>query len=271
MHITTIITSLNSKKWIAGAIDSFLIQEYKDKELIIFDGMSTDGTHEIIDDYTKKHPDLIKWINEKDQGISDARNKAIAHASGDYIGFLGADDRLLPGIYGKMKEYLELSLFDEVELFYFDSYFRYQDKFFKPRTIKGFLSSQIKFRLVELLYYLPLAPGEAFYYNRKIFDKKKFNIENKNTMDYEFNLEICQNSKNKYISIPFFGVINYIVDGISAKQEKNQFISAIKLQFKYSRAVMKIIPIFYILRYLALKTALLIEKVLSFITQKNKF
>lgn len=48
IKITTIITSFNSENWISGAIDSFLVQDYDDKELIIFDGISTDGTHKII-------------------------------------------------------------------------------------------------------------------------------------------------------------------------------------------------------------------------------
>ena len=92
MKISVIITVFNGAKYIASAIESFLAQSYENKELVIVDGISTDGTHEIISDYEKRFPQTIKWIQEKDSGISNARNIALKYVSGDVVGFLGCDD-----------------------------------------------------------------------------------------------------------------------------------------------------------------------------------
>ena len=94
MKISVIITVFNGEKYLRKAIDSFLSQQYDEKELIIVDGKSTDGSHEIIADYKTRFPHLIKWINQPDTGISNGRNIALQNATGDIVGFLGADDFL---------------------------------------------------------------------------------------------------------------------------------------------------------------------------------
>lgn len=105
IKITTIITSLNTKETIAHAIESFLQQDYEHKELIIVDGKSTDGTCDIIRKYINLYPKLIIWINSSDTGIHNARNIAVRVATGDIIGFLGADDLLHKDIYTKLSYY----------------------------------------------------------------------------------------------------------------------------------------------------------------------
>ena len=72
--ISIITVSLNSKKFLQQSINSVLNQSYKNYELIIIDGQSTDGTLDII----KKNKSKIDyWISEKDNGFSAAVNKGI--------------------------------------------------------------------------------------------------------------------------------------------------------------------------------------------------
>jgi glycosyltransferase len=64
-------------------------QSYRNREHIVVDGGSTDGTLEVIE----KHRDKItKWISEPDDGLYSAMNKGISMATGDVIGFLHSDD-----------------------------------------------------------------------------------------------------------------------------------------------------------------------------------
>lgn len=89
MKITVITVCFNSVDTIEKAIKSVINQDYLDKEYIIVDGGSTDGTLDII----RKYEDYItKWISESDNGIFDAMNKGIGMASGDVIAFLNSDD-----------------------------------------------------------------------------------------------------------------------------------------------------------------------------------
>jgi len=89
LPLVSIITVVyNGEKKIEQAIQSVLGQSYKNIEYIIIDGGSKDGTMEIV----KKYQDQLRWISEKDEGISDAFNKGIKIASGEIIGIINADD-----------------------------------------------------------------------------------------------------------------------------------------------------------------------------------
>ena len=87
--VTIITVVLNNKKKLEKALKSIFHQSYKNIELIVIDGGSTDGTKNIIKKYQKK---INYWISEKDDGIYDAINKGIKKSTGDIIGILHSDD-----------------------------------------------------------------------------------------------------------------------------------------------------------------------------------
>lgn len=81
----------NCTNVIEQAILSVAEQTYKNIELIIIDGASTDGTVDIIKRYSDKGK-IAYWCSEPDDGIYCALNKGIDMATGDYIHVLGSDD-----------------------------------------------------------------------------------------------------------------------------------------------------------------------------------
>lgn len=91
MKISIITVCFNSEATIKWTILSVLSQKYTEIEYIIVDGNSSDGTVNIITDFSKKD-DRIKWISEPDKGLYDAMNKGIAMATGGYLGIINADD-----------------------------------------------------------------------------------------------------------------------------------------------------------------------------------
>lgn len=67
-------------------------------EILVADGASTDGTIDLLQGHA---PRLAWWISEPDCGVADAWNKALKHARGEWILFLGADDWLVePSAWG---------------------------------------------------------------------------------------------------------------------------------------------------------------------------
>ena len=89
MKFSIITAVYNARDTLADALESILAQEYPDVELVVIDGASSDGTLDVLEEY-RDHIDIL--ISKPDQGIYDALNKGIQHATGDVIGFLHADD-----------------------------------------------------------------------------------------------------------------------------------------------------------------------------------
>ncbi len=90
MKISLITVCYNSAKTIEKTIQSVLAQTYADIEYIVVDGLSKDGTIDIVNNYKSK---IAKIISEKDKGMYDALNKGIQAATGEIVGILNADDR----------------------------------------------------------------------------------------------------------------------------------------------------------------------------------
>lgn len=89
--ISVIIAVYNGKATLPQCLDSVTQQTYKNIELIVIDGGSSDGTVEVLNARSQQ---IAYWISEPDRGIYSAWNKALGQAKGDWICFLGADDYL---------------------------------------------------------------------------------------------------------------------------------------------------------------------------------
>ena len=89
--ISIVTIAYNCEKEIEETILSVINQQYVNKEYLIIVGASKDGTMDVVNKYRDKI-DVI--ISEPDKGRSDAFNKGIAHATGDYIVMMNAGDLL---------------------------------------------------------------------------------------------------------------------------------------------------------------------------------
>src|SRR5579871_4897782 len=89
MKISIVIATFNAAKYVAECLDSCIEQTWPDKEIIVIDGGSTDGTVEII---RRRQRHIAFWVSEPDNGIYDAWNKALTHVTGSWVLFRGADD-----------------------------------------------------------------------------------------------------------------------------------------------------------------------------------
>ncbi|MEO8113425.1 MAG: glycosyltransferase family 2 protein [Phenylobacterium sp.] len=91
MRISVVTVCRNSAKTIGHTLESFFRQDHADKELVVVDGASTDGTLDIVRSFPSKG---VVLISEPDKGIYDAMNKGLAAFGGEAVGFLNSDDRL---------------------------------------------------------------------------------------------------------------------------------------------------------------------------------
>lgn len=91
--VTVVTVAFNSAGRISRTIDSIAAQTHPRIEYIIVDGGSSDGTVELL---RQREADIDVWLSERDRGISDAFNKGIALASGQFISLVNSDDWMDP-------------------------------------------------------------------------------------------------------------------------------------------------------------------------------
>jgi len=102
--ISVLIPAYNVELYLRECIDSVLNQTMQDFEIICIDDASTDGTRNILEDYQKKDSRIKVFCHEKNKGQSSGRNDALAHATGDYVYMLDADDRIVPEAFEELYE-----------------------------------------------------------------------------------------------------------------------------------------------------------------------
>jgi glycosyltransferase involved in cell wall biosynthesis len=130
--VSTIIAVYNCADYIAESVASALGQTFRDQEIIVIDGGSTDGTVERLQPYR----DRIKFMVQTGKGVANARNEAIKASRGEFIAILDADDKWLPHKLEVQMEYLrshpEIGLLFADE-YYYDAQGRYRGRWFQCR------------------------------------------------------------------------------------------------------------------------------------------
>ncbi|MBO1623983.1 glycosyltransferase [Bacillus arachidis] len=96
--VSVIIPVYNVEKYITQCIESLLNQTLQECEFIFINDGSTDNSREIIEKY-KELDDRIILINQRNQGVSVARNRGLHLAVGEYVGFVDADDSVKRDMY----------------------------------------------------------------------------------------------------------------------------------------------------------------------------
>lgn len=203
MKISVVTVCYNSEKVIERTVQSVVNQTFDDFEYIIIDGASTDKTLEIIEHYQLK-TDKIKIFSEKDKGIYDAMNKGIAHATGDYIVFLNADDVFL---HENVLKLAAEKMNDNKALYYGDLVFLEKS------------TGKLNNRKQNNVNYIYLCGGMLFhpaiFASKKLFDKVGiFDTQYKIVADYDWVIRALVQFKAscKYLDMP----ITVFADGEGA-------------------------------------------------------
>lgn len=179
MKISIITVTFNAAETLEASLQSLIEQDYANKELIVIDGGSTDGTLEILEKY-KQHISIL--VTEKDNGLYDALNKGISKATGDLIGILHADDLYLhPAVLSHYVDVLNSSAADAV---YANLY--YVNRSDINKIIRKWQSGNYN---DQSFYNGWMPPHPTFFVKRKIYEKYgNFDLNFKTAADYELML-----------------------------------------------------------------------------------
>lgn len=101
--ISVIVPVYNIAEYLARCLDSILNQTYRNLEIIVVNDGSTDRSAEILNDYACRYP-KIKVIHKDNGGVTSARLCGVAHADGEWIGFVDGDDKIDGDMYERLIE-----------------------------------------------------------------------------------------------------------------------------------------------------------------------
>ena len=165
-YFSIIIPVYQTEKYIIDCIESVLKQDSDDYELILVDDGSTDGSSKICDQYASQF-EKISVIHKRNGGLSDARNKGIRAAAGEYLLFLDSDDFWSDSQFlKKLKSGIEQQDCDVMNFhykYYYEEENQYRD-FFSPidEESLGKMNADQRFQyLVEQNQYIASACNKA--------------------------------------------------------------------------------------------------------------
>lgn len=100
--VSVIVPVYNTEAYLDACLSSLMAQTLQEIEVLVVNDGSTDGSQEIIDRYVVQHPDKIHGFTIPNGGAAAARNAALPHVTGEYVGFVDSDDTVRPDMYEKM-------------------------------------------------------------------------------------------------------------------------------------------------------------------------
>lgn len=207
MKISIITACYNADATIERTIKSVLNQSYKNIEYIIVDGGSSDKTLEIIERYSHG---ISNMVSEPDKGIYDALNKGITLATGDFIGFLHADDAFASSHVIKKIAHLA----SNGDAVYGDlQYVSENDK-----VIRHWESGLFSLKALKRGW---MPPHPTLYIKRELYNQiGHFNLEYKIASDYDLMLRLLSVPNLKVAYLPEV-VVLMRVGGASNKSLSN--------------------------------------------------
>jgi glycosyltransferase involved in cell wall biosynthesis len=245
--ISIITVNFNDKIGLEKTVISVIEQTFIDVEFIVIDGGSTDGSNEILQRFEDK---ISYWVSEPDNGIYHAMNKGIKKATGEYLLFLNAGDRLHQST--TLSEALKLMQFGH-DIYYGDIIYE------EPNGIK----KEVNFphQLNFSYFYNFNISHQASFISKKLFDKVGlYNETYKIVSDWEFFILAIYRHNASYHHLNII-VCNYDGSGLSSNtanhpamhQERAQTISKFFSNFQSDYQLLNAYNDKYLKRILFLK------------------
>ena len=229
----SIITiNLNNDKGLESTINSVINQSFTNYEYIIIDGKSIDSSLEI----ANKYKSYIKiCISENDSGIYDAMNKGISNSIGKYLIFLNSGDLfydidVLKNVYNYLSTNFCYILYGNHSVT--------NNKFIYNANAKN----------IKNIFKGSIASHQSMFFNRYIFNIKKYNLKYKYAADFDlfYYTFVNHNDKIKYLNLH---LSNILKDGLSESNSIQTYFQFYQISLKYTKNK-KLVHIYFLYKIL---------------------
>lgn len=219
--VSVIIPAYNAAKYIVETVNSALKQNYRNLEVIVVNDGSTDSTEKVLRDNFRDKENVI-IVSTTNYGVSHARNLGIEHAKGEYITFLDADDKLLPGAIDFLCTALEENNVDiacgSISAEYYECL-----KFGTYQILEKY--DVIRACLVADSWF---SSACAKLFRKSVIDETRFDEQLKVTEDGQFVFDICVKMPRVYVSDTAVYYYRRNYDSVSKKGFSDKYFDMIK-------------------------------------------
>lgn len=222
---TIVTVCYNAEKTIERTIKSVLAQSYPHIEYLIIDGESKDNTLNIIQQYQSQ---IARIVSEPDKGLYDAMNKAIDMATGDYIVFLNAGDKLhTPETIEDMVETINGNvlpgvLYGDTDIVDNDGLFIRKRRLSPPGCLswKSFKNGM-------------LVCHQSFYVRRDLVEH--YNTQYRFSADFDWCIRVMKNADKKNLPLhnTFLVLTDYLSEGMTTRNHKASLKERFRIMAHY--------------------------------------
>lgn len=234
--VTVATVTYNAESTLPRTLDSVAGQTYPHIEHLIIDGCSKDQTMEQIHRYVdantgKEHPHDIHVVREPDKGLYDAMNKALEQATGDYIVFLNAGDRLhapdtLERAFGALDQstawpaivYGETDLVDD------------EGRFVRHRRLQP--PPRLTWRDFR---WGMLVCHQSFYVRTDLARLEPYNLDYRFSADYDWCLRLLKRAERLKLPIRNSGLVltDYLNEGLTTRNHKKSLRERFRIMTRH--------------------------------------
>lgn len=193
MKITVITVCYNAADTIKDTLLSVAEQDFSQVEHIVIDGGSTDGTQDVVREHGKH---VAHFVSEPDKGLYDAMNKGVRLATGDYVGFLHADDMFAGE--GALSRIADLAEREGTELILSD--IEFVEKANLNKRVRFYAAQGFK---PDWLLQGDIPPQPGTYHRRDVYERYgDYDLDFEMSSDFDFFLRLFHLHKVSYAILP---------------------------------------------------------------------
>lgn len=240
---TVVTVTYNAEYTLERTLESVVQQTYPNIEHLIVDGVSSDGTLSLIQEYAENNsvctnPHEIRFIREQDNGLYDAMNKAIDNASGDYLVFLNAGDKFhsddtlekiikgVSSVHGDDfdEETWPAVLYGETDIVNDNGEFLRHRRLQAPDILswRSFLNGM-------------LVCHQSFYVRADIARQFHYNLRYRFSGDFDWCIRIMKEAQQKGLSLFNTRLIltDYLAEGMTTKNHRKSLLERLRIMCRH--------------------------------------
>ncbi len=237
--ITVATVTYNAVTTLERTLQSVAEQDYPRIEHLIVDGRSTDGTLSLVQGYVERNmqravPHAIRLVSEHDEGLYDAMNKALQMATGDYIVFLNAGDRLHePTTISRLVDGMEWQrgravnpavVYGETDLVDDNGRFVRHRRLRAPETLtwQSFRSGM-------------LVCHQSFYARTDLAREESYDLKYRFSADYDWCIRVMKRAERRRLPLHNTHLIltDYLSEGMTTSNHRRSLLERLRLMARH--------------------------------------